>query len=217
MTRKRIILIFVLLSSYLCGVSLYGEVQEESNPINNIYTQNAEKTGIIFNVNDILLDLDSYQGGIGFKRYFTDSLAYRAAFDFSYSDSSSSLLVSLGNTLEYHFIRGRISPYIGAFIDVVYASYRDEIDSDNWSQVMSIPVSIGPLFGVEVAIFEFLSLFVEYSIIFDYTTTITNQSVGGSESKATESIFSVDTGIGNDSKIGIVIYFNRIFEPGKKI
>lgn len=175
-------------------------------------TENPYKTGIIFNVTDILLDLDSYQGGIGIKRYFKDPWAYRLAFDFGYSNSSNSWLISLGNTLEYHIITGRISPYIGGYLDIGYASYKDEIDTDNWTKVTSIPISTGPILGVEIEVFNVLSLFAEYSVAFDFTYTTDTVSVAGSETKDSTTNYGVNTGIGNDSKIGVIIYFNRIYK-----
>ena len=177
---------------------------------------NPYKTGIIFNVNDILLDVESYQGGIGLKRYFSDQGAYRAAFNFGYSNSSNSWLVSVGNTVEHHFVTGQISPYIGGFLDIGYASYKDEIDAANWTKVTSIPLSAGPVLGVEVEIFNVLSLFAEYSIALDFTYTITKESVAGSESKDTTTDYGVSTGMGNDAKIGVIIYFNRVFKRNKK-
>jgi len=211
MIQKRsiaVIVILVFLGVPSAWVFCQDTAQKEKNE--DALKKNDKKTGIIFNVTDILLDLESYQGGVGIKRYSTDSLAYRVSFDFNYTDKSSSWLLVLGNTLEYHFIRGRVSPYFGGFLDIGYATYKDESDSNNWTKVSSIPLSIGPIFGVEVNIFEFLALFAEYSVSFDYTTTKTTTSDAGSESVQKESGFSIGTGMGNESKIGVVIYFNRI-------
>ena len=110
--------------------------EENADKAPGMFTrENPYKTGIIFNVNSIMLDVESYQGGIGLKRYFRDKWAYRAAFDFGYSNSSNSWLVSIGNTFEYHFITARISPYVGIYFDIGYASYKDESDSENWTKV----------------------------------------------------------------------------------
>jgi len=59
-------------------------------------------------------------------------------------------------------------------------------------------------------IFDFLSLFAEYSFSINYTNTTTKQSVTGVVSKDSSSDFSVATEMGNDSKIGIALYFNRL-------
>ena len=178
--------------------------------------ENPYKTGIIFNVSSILLDVESYQGGIGIKRYFKDPWAYRLAFDFGYSNSSNSWLVSIGNTFEYHITTGRISPYIGVYFDIGYATYKDETDADNWTKVTSIPISTGPVLGVEIEVFNVLSLFAEYSIAFDFTHTTTTESVAGFETKDSATHYGVNTGLGNDSKIGIIIYFNRKFKRNRQ-
>ena len=43
-----------------------------------------------------------------------------------------------------------------------------------------------------------------------YTRNITQQSVAGVVTKDSEGDFSAEIGIGNDSKIGIVLYFYNI-------
>ena len=194
----------------------YAHAKEKGDKEPGMFSrENPYKTGIIFNVNDILLDVESYQGGIGLKRYFKDAWAYRAAFDFGYSNSSDSWLISVGNTFEYHFITGRISPYVGVFFDIGYASYKDETDSDNWTKVWSIPFSTGPLIGVEFEIFNVFSLFVEYSVAFDLTYTSTITSVAGDETRNSVTNYGINAGMGNESKIGIIIYFNRKFQRNR--
>ena len=214
---RKMIVLLVSTISLVISLGYMSFAEEYAQYKHGMFSkQNPYKTGIIFNVNDILLDVESYQGGIGLKRYFNDSWAYRAAFDFGYSNSSDSWLISVGNTFEYHFISGRISPYVGGYFDIGYASYKDETDSENWTKVWSIPISTGPLLGIEFEIFNVLSLFVEYSIAFDliYTSTIT--SVAGIETKDSTTGYGINTGMGNESKIGIVIYFNRKFKRNRQ-
>jgi hypothetical protein len=101
---KKIKIAIVLLVCFFISIPAYCNEDKQTSEGEEIFTQNAKKAGIIFNVSDILLDIESYQGGVGFKWFFTDSFAYRGSFDFGYSDSSSSLNIKLGNSLEYHFI-----------------------------------------------------------------------------------------------------------------
>jgi hypothetical protein len=201
----------------LCiAIPVYCEEKKPANEDEDVFSQNAKKAGIIFNVSNILLDVESYQGGIGFKWFFKDTLAYRGSFDFGYSDSSSALHITLGNTLEYHFVLGRVSPYVGAFLNFGYTRYEEEFDSSSWSKVKSIPISAGPVLGVEVSIFQFLTIFAEYRLSFEYNHTTVYQYVDTSESQEKESSFNVSTGLGNDAKIGVVVYFNRISHNNKK-
>ena len=77
---------------------------------NQKYFQYKEKnnTGLIFKVNDILLDVESYQGGLGIKRFYKDKYGYHGSLDFSYSSSSNSIVIELGNTIEKHLAEGRV-------------------------------------------------------------------------------------------------------------
>ena len=207
--------VFIILVIFLVFYSYLLAIEDGEREPGMFSKENPYKTGIIFNVSSILLEAESYQGGIGIKRYFKEDWAYRAAIDFGYSSSSNSWLVSFGNTFEYHVSSGNISPYVGFFFDIGYATYKDETDSQNWTKVWSVPFSTGPLLGVEIKIFNVLSLFVEYGIAFDLVYTSTTNSVNGIETDESTQSYGVNTGMGNDSKIGIVIYFNREFKRNR--
>ena len=214
-SKKLMFAVSICLVLLSVGYTASGEENTHKEP-GAFSRQNPYKTGIVFNTTDILLDVESYQGGIGLKRFFKDTWAYRASFGFGYSNTEDSWQISYGSTFEYHFTTGRISPYTGFYFDVGYASYRDETDSVNWTKVWSIPISTGPIIGVEVEIFNILSLFVEYSIALDIVYTSTTNSDGGFETKESSTHYGVNAGMGNDSKIGIVIYFNREFKRYKQ-
>jgi hypothetical protein len=168
------------------------------------------KNGIIFNVDNIGLNLESYQLGIGYKRYFNNNFAIRGLLDFGYSNNSKSWLFTLGATAEYHFLIGRISPYSGGFLNLGVIQAKTEIDNNNWTKVTSIPLSFGPLFGIEIFIFDFFAIFAEYSLNCEYTIITTKEKRASVESKKTDSQFDINTGIGNNSKIGIILYFDDI-------
>lgn len=204
---KKCIFVLPLISFILTWPGAYAQETEKEPGL--LSTENPYKTGVVFNVDDILLDLESYQGGIGFKRYVGDQWAVRGLFDAGASTSSNSWLLTLGGALEYHFSTGRLTPYAGGFLDLGMVHYKEEFPGDEYRTVNSFPVTFGPLFGVEIALFDFLSVFAEYGVQFDLTTTTTKERVGGVETKETDTDFSVETGIANSSKIGIVIYFNR--------
>ena len=206
--KKYYAMLFVLLGIITCPTIIFAE---EKSRISKIFLiEETSNTGLIFNINDILLDIESYQGGLGVKHFVNDKFAYRGSLDFSYADSSDTLIFNLGNSIEYHPIKGRVSPYFGGLVDVGLIRYKTETDADNWTKVTTIPISAGPIFGVEVYVLNFLSLFAEYSMTVSYTTTITQQSVAGTVTEDTDSDFGTEIGIGNNSKIGIVLYFYDI-------
>ena len=203
--KKYYAILFVLLGMLIFPAIIFAE---EKSKISKIFLiEETSNTGLIFNINDILLDIESYQNGLGVKHFISDKFAYRVSLDFSYADSSDTLILNLGNSIEYHPIKGRVSPYIGGFLDVGLIRYKIITDADNWTKVTTIPLSAGPILGVELYIFNFLSLFAEYSMTVSYTTTFTRQSVAGTVTDDTDSDFGTEIGIGNNSKIGVVLYF----------
>ncbi len=211
--KKYYAMLFVLLGMLIYPTIIFAEEQTKVSKIFSI--EETNNTGLIFNINDILLDIESYQGGLGVKHFLNDKIAYRGSLDFSYTDSSDTLILNLGNSIEYHPIKGRVSPYVGGLLDIGLIQYKTETDADNWTKVTTIPLSVGPIFGVEVYMFSFLSLFAEYSVTVSYTTTITQLSVAGTVTEDTDSDFGTEIGIGNNSKIGIVLYFYDIKRKGK--
>ncbi len=208
MKKKLFVMILIFIIGFIYNMSAFAQEKREKPKIFSIEDKN--NTGLIFNVNDILMDIESYQGGVGIKHFYKDKTAYRGSLDFSYSDSSSTWVFNLGNSIERHLIEGRVSPYIGVLLDVGFIRYKTEIDADNWTKVTAIPWSTGPIFGIEVTIFNYLSLFAEYSMTISYTRNITQQSVAGVVTKDSDGDFSAEIGIGNESKIGIVLYFYTI-------
>jgi len=204
--------IFVLVFAMIVGVFAQVTFASEKGEAFKLSPEYAgKKNGIIFNVDDILLDIESYQGGIGVKHYFNEKFAYRGSIDFSYIDSSSSLTLNLGNSIEKHLLTGRVSPYIGAFLDIGYIHFKSTDEASGVeTEVTSIPLSIGPLIGVEVFVLDFVSLFAEYSLSASYSKTKTEQTAAGVTTSDKDSDFSIEAGIGNESKIGIVVYFNTL-------
>jgi hypothetical protein len=156
--------------------------------------------GIIFNTNDLLLGLGNYQAGIGAKIGW-GKLSLRGLFDFTVNGTAQAFGTDIGATAEYHLIPGPISPYVGGLVSVGYVAQT------NVSTAFSF--SLGALVGVEVFILDFLSVFAEYEISADFTNTTNLQS--------SQSTFDylVTTGMGNNAKLGVVIYFMRFGAKGK--
>lgn len=202
--RKNVVLIVIIIC---IGFSyLYSEEEKEPSP-----------WGFIFNTNNLLLDIESYQAGVGIKKLLDDDAALRCLGDIFYSSSTNTFSGTLGVTYEKHFKPGRISPYWGGFIEAGYLGQKSEVDSDNWTKDNSFPISLGGVLGVELFILEFLSVFAEYSLYFDSTITSTSTSFAGVETKTDpEFDFSIDSGIGNNSSLGIVIYLDDVITIEKK-
>jgi hypothetical protein len=150
--------------------------------------------GIIFNTSDILLSLESYQGGIGMK-FGWGNIALRGTFDVLYNGSADAFNINGGIGLEYHLFKGPVSPYVGAIVSAGYMWQKD-VSTE-------IPVTIGAIAGAEVFIFDFLSFFAEYCLAADLTWK-TDEATGDDTFD-----YLIDTRMGNNSKLGIVIYLQR--------
>ncbi len=166
--------------------------------------------GLIFNIDGISLDLESYQGGFGVK-LAKDSLAFRVLFDLFVSTGNNSAAFSLdvGTSFEYHLVKGPLSPYFGGFLSTGYATQKEEISGDTWTLLRVFPISFGPLIGIEIFPADFLSIFLEYALEFQYSLITTETSISGSVTRERTDEFSINTALGNNAKIGIIIYIIR--------
>jgi hypothetical protein len=172
--------------------------------------------GLIFNT-DNLLDLESYQGGIGVKIRTGENSALRGLLDVYYSNSSNTFSTALGVAYERHFKPGKFSPYWGGMIQAGYTTLTSKIDADNWTKNDSIPISGGILFGAEVFVFENISIFAEYGACLTGIIKSTTVSVTGTVTSGDPSFdLNFDTGLGNDAKLGIILYLNNPPKKAKK-
>ena len=123
------------------------------------------------------------------------SVCLRGLFDITVNGSAKAVGVDAGVTVEYYLLPGPVSPYIGASVGGGYMT------QSNVSTVETF--SAGALAGVEIYIFDFLSVFAEYSIQADLTNT--------TDIPSSTSTFDylINTGMGNNAKLGVVIYFMR--------
>ncbi|NOY09119.1 MAG: hypothetical protein GXP33_09790 [Spirochaetes bacterium] len=180
----------------------------------NLFAEEGKKHpwGLIFNTNDLLLDIKSYQAGVGVKIFLGNSTAARFLGDIFYATNANSFSATFGATFEKHFKQGRVSPYWGGFLDAGFISQKSEIiNPDNWTRNISYPISSGGVFGVEFFILDFLSVFAEYNLSFTGTITSSTISVDGEETSTNpELTYSIDSGIGNNSSLGIVIYMDDV-------
>ena len=177
-------------------------------------TNEKSPSGLIFNVENVLFDLDSFQSGIGYKVSLNELSSLRFLADIFYSNSLDTFSTNLGITYTRYFeLIDRINPYLGGFVDLGYLSQRNLIDDDNWTKNLTVPVSCGLVLGVEYFLLDFLSIFAEYSTELQLTIQKETQNVAGEITEGENTYSSVfDTGIGNNSSLGLIVYFDEIIE-----
>jgi hypothetical protein len=162
--------------------------------------------GILFNTNDILLDIEGFQGGIGAKISLKNWML-RSSADLIFRNHWFSF--DVGAVLEKHLLPGPMSLYCGPAAGIGYTLDHDKDDEDNWSREHYPFFSLGCVFGIEVFIFQFLSLFVEYQAALKLGLDITKVNVAGSVSTTKEFTYDFDIGMGNNAMFGIVIYLAK--------
>lgn len=207
MTGLKKVFFIVFLAGFSFVYSQEAEVAEDADKL---------KWGFIFNTSNILLDIESYQAGVGAKVLLNESSALRILIDGYYTSSSKTFSSAVGLAYESHFRKERVSPYWGGYLEAGFTSQKAEIDSDNWTQNITVPISAGPILGVEFFILEFLSLFAEYNLELTGTITSVSTSTAGVVTKSDPDFsYSIDTGIGNEAKLGIIIYLDDIIQIEK--
>lgn len=176
--------------------------------------------GIIFNSGSLLLDIMSYEGGIGLKFKNVDfkfmKVDIRSLIDFSLVTDFNTFETNLALALEKHIFDNRISPYWGLFIKTGITRIRMETDEDNWTESLTVPLSTGAILGIEFFLFEFMSVFAEYNLEFSIDKTTDSTSIAGIVEETSTTDFFIDTKLGNSSKIGIVVYFKEVIKIDKK-
>lgn len=167
--------------------------------------------GIIFNTTDLLLNLESYQGGLGGKIGVKDwELRGLADFGLHVGVNPSSFNLGLGAVLEKHLTPGPISVYWGPSVGTAMNVITNKTDEDNWTQSIFMDLlAAGAVLGVEVFVFDFLSVFVEYQVEATLGLNVYRNSVAGSVSSSTEWAGDLGVALGNDAMFGIVFYFQR--------
>jgi hypothetical protein len=160
--------------------------------------------GIILNTHSLLFDIDSYKGGIGAK-LSSGSFVLRGAADLRFDTGFNPFSVTLDVGMEKHFLPGPISPYWGIFVDVGFT----QLTEADGTRYITFPLTVGPLLGIEIFIFDFLSVFVEFSLPLTLGIETTQTSVAGSVTSSSKFIYGLDLGLSNQSMLGIVIYLTR--------
>ena len=192
--KKRVLCVSIVFFFCIATVAICADAQASDRTPKLSPIPGPTDVGIIFSTSNILLDLESYQGGLGAKIGW-GNLGLRGAFDIVFNSGSSSFSVNAGATGEYHLAPRPISPYVGGYAQIGY--------SRQGSLLSTVPFSVGAVAGVEVTIFDFLSVFAEYCFALDFTVTTDLQT------SQTTFDYLIDTRMGNSAKLGIVVYVMR--------
>lgn len=179
----------------------------------NIFGNDKPKSfGIVFNIENILLDLESFNGGVGIK-YVNNLNGFRGLAGFYYTNHTLAYSLDLGISYQRYFWLKRVSPYYGFTISGGLLTQTDETDGENWTKNKTYTYSFGPILGAEIFIFDFLSIFAEYSLIFEANGTKSGTRTDGTENwEDLQWSYLIETDIGNNSKIGITIYFSKLID-----
>jgi hypothetical protein len=193
-TRSIILPLACILALSIGAIGLPAQGKPPAPIQQPVLSQGPYDIGVIFNVSSILLDLESYQAGLGAKIGW-DNMAVRGMLDLVLNGSSGSFSSKIGGTYQYYLSPGSMRPYVGGSLALGFMHQRGVITMGT--------LSIAPVAGVELFLFDFLSVFAEYELSLDLTL-----STDLATSQTTFD-YLIDTGMGNNSRIGIVVYLMR--------
>ena len=180
---KKTLLTIILFVLFLTNFSLAAETKEK------------HEMGFIFNLENLLLDINSYtdgvQSGIGFKYWLMQKLALRALLsvdvqtDRTVDPNVTTTALGVGAAAEFHPSKKEVSPYMGGMISIGILNDTD----------FEFSFSFGGILGGEVEIkdFKFLSAYAEYLLLFEITPDN----------------FDINIGAGNGAEVGLIFYLNK--------
>ena len=206
MTIKNFFLIILIL---IVPLSAYAENDSENTDIDL-------PGGIVFNSKNLLMELDSFESGIGYKFFPNNVSSFIIIGDFYYSNSLDTLSFTAGlNYLHYFNELSKINPFLSGYLDVGFISQSTISDDNNWIKNRDFPINGGIKIGSEYFILDYLSFFAEYRINLNFTTIISETNTAGTIVKTTNYSSEIDTGIGNNFNIGVVLYFDEVMHISK--
>ncbi|MBN1835412.1 MAG: hypothetical protein JW820_06140 [Spirochaetales bacterium] len=165
----------------------------------------VDSLGLIFNTTDILFEMESFRGGIG-AELGLQRFAIRGWLDLEFQTQFNPFSFTLGGAFKKRILPGRVSPYGGGYLEIGFAHLRTGSDPSYWYRTNALVMTLGGMLGVEVFVFDFLSLFAEYALPFEIKYTHTAESIAGSETVTNDWDYGMDIGLGNSARIGIVVY-----------
>jgi hypothetical protein len=180
-----------VLLALMIPVMLAAQVRDSAESGQPGSHRTVDDVGLIFNMSNILLDLEGYQAGLGAKVGW-GNLYVRGLLDFVANGSASTLSLNAGATVEYHLLPRPLSFYVGGSVGAGYTLQNLVAASTRFT--------LAAVAGIEYWPFEFVSVFAEYAIAGDFSFTKDLQT------SVTSFDYLIDTAMGNDSKIGLVIH-----------
>lgn len=195
---RRLAMVALAVSIVAAGVTAQPAEDEEAPP----WWQGGTG-GIVFNYAGSSINLESYQGGLGFKLQKAE-IGHRIHADAFFALDSNIIDLGIGYTRERHLHSGIAEPYLGFTVRTQIVRRRNELGGDSWQSTISIPLAVGPVLGVELRPTEFLGIFAEYELIASASAEITRSSEGGTD---TQFDAFADAAMGNNGRIGLVVYF----------
>jgi hypothetical protein len=189
MIRSRWLLVLVLLAA--CAALSFGAAQKPAPPAKTAPKEPAgsflggRDLGLIVNLVDPFTlggSGDGVQTGIGMKLWLNDRSVVRGLFDFSLQSGggTTDMTIGLSAAYEHHFQIGKVSPYAGGILGTQMM----------FGTTPNLALYLGGLLGAEVRILESVAFFAEYALIFEMD----------------EPLFTIDLGVGNNAKLGVIIY-----------
>jgi hypothetical protein len=149
----------------------------------------GQRLGIIFNATSLLGTItesdDGVSAGLGLKYWLGAKSALRALLEFAYDETgmgTSTMDIGLSAAYEYHFVKGKVSPYTGGIAGLLIETQT--------GMGTNMIIYLGGLLGAEVRILDFLGLFAEYNL----RLTVDEPGVN----------FAL--GLGNAGQIGVIVY-----------
>jgi len=125
---------------------------------------------------------DGVQSGLGAKLWPSDRSVVRGLLDLDFhtDPGTTELLLGLSAAYEYHFLKGKTSPYAGGILGTQALI----------GAASNLALYGGGLLGVEVRILESVALFAEYALLF----------------RMDEPNFDIELDVGNNANLGVIVY-----------
>lgn len=166
--------------------------------------------GVLFSADNILLDIGTFGSGVGIIARRPNS-AIRGSVSGFFTNSADMRTMELGGAWVSYTRNERISPYWVIAGSAGFLSLRTEIDDQNWTESVDLYGSVGGGFGAEFFLLDFLSVFAEYQLSVDLSREVTTETVAGQSTESDPDwSYTIQTEVGNSSRLGIAVYFKPV-------
>jgi hypothetical protein len=183
----------------LCGAMVIVQAEEGNE------AGKAPDIGLLYSASNLLLDLQSYEGGVGIL-FQPPKQDIRLSADILYTSNSDSFEAGFGLAFLYPLLESRVQPYWGGIFHLDIVTTKTGTDTD-WTRTTNIPAKLSLLFGTEFFLLPHVSVFAEYQLGINVDTMITSSSSGGVVGDPSADLsFEIGSGLGNNGMLGITIY-----------